>query len=129
MLNAQLSAVALLVKKFGKRVKGGFEVEVTFEEMTALGGDGTFQEIPNHNMRTMTWRFNPNDTIDVEGRTVPDEVPLAPVIASGTPYVRQIDCNHKSTVPYSFLKCNMPKGHSGQHSKHDSYDLLESWDD
>src|SRR5271157_1079374 len=72
--NPQISALALLVYKFGQRIPGGgFEVEVTLAEMTSMPPHGTFQEVPDNLNRTVKWQYFPNHTIDAEGRTVPDE--------------------------------------------------------
>lgn len=70
-----MTAVALLVRRFGKRIEGGgFEVEVTFEEMAGMSPHGVFKETPRHDLRVVKWQYFPNDTIDVEGHVVPDGV-------------------------------------------------------
>ena len=65
--NPQLSALALLVHKFGKRIEGGgFEVEITAEEMMKMSPYGMFQEVPSVDRRTVKWQYFPNHTIEGE---------------------------------------------------------------
>lgn len=79
--NPQLAAVALLVRRFGNRIgKGGFEVEVSFEELAGMPPHGLFQEVPDPLKRTVKWQYFPNDTVDVEGRVVPDGEAAAPAL-------------------------------------------------
>ena len=71
--NVQLTALALLVKKFGERIPGGFEVRVGASELIEMSPYGTFQEVPDMNGRGVRWQYFPNTTIDTEGHVVPDE--------------------------------------------------------
>jgi hypothetical protein len=72
--NPQLSAIALLVRKFGTRIAGGgYEVEVSISEMMEMSPHGTFQEVPSLDQRVVKWQYFPNVTIDAEGHVVPDE--------------------------------------------------------
>jgi hypothetical protein len=73
--NPQLSAIALLVRKFGERIAGGgYEVRVTTTEMMEMSPHGTFQEVPDIDQRGVRWQYFPNITIDAEGHVVPDSV-------------------------------------------------------
>jgi hypothetical protein len=63
--NPQLNAIALLVKRFGERIPGGFEVRVSALELTEMSPHGTFQEVPDLNGRGVRWRYFPNDQSDV----------------------------------------------------------------
>ena|ERR1700674_2557264 len=73
--NPQLSAIALLVHKFGEKIAGGgFEVRITAAEMKAMSPHGTFQEVPDFDGRGVRWQYFPNVTIDAEGHVVPDSV-------------------------------------------------------
>lgn len=71
--NPQLSALALLVQKFGERIPGGgFEVHVTAAEKMAISPYGIFQEVPDGILGTK-WQYFPNPVLDIEGHAVPDE--------------------------------------------------------
>jgi hypothetical protein len=61
----QLNAIALLVKKFGERIPGGFEVRVSALDLTGMSPRGTFQEVPDTDGRGVRWRYFPNDDSDV----------------------------------------------------------------
>ena len=74
--NPQLTAIALLVRKFGEKIPGGFEVRVSAIELTEMSRYGTFQEVPDPLLQVVRWQYFPNDTIDIEGHVVvPDEEP------------------------------------------------------
>ena len=73
--NPQLSALALLVYKFGKPIPGGYEVHVSALETTEMSPHGTFQEVPDADGKGVRWQYFPNRTLTIEGRTVPDETP------------------------------------------------------
>lgn len=62
----QIAIIALLVRKFGKKIEGGgYEIEVSHQEMQdLLLPDGTFQEIPNLEMHKVKWQYFPNPTIE-----------------------------------------------------------------
>jgi hypothetical protein len=75
--NPQLSALALLVQRFGKQIPGGYEVHVSALEMTTMSPHGIFQEVPDADGRGVRWQYFPNHVIDIEGGTVPDEKPAA----------------------------------------------------
>ena len=73
--NPQLSAIALLVRKFGEKIAGGgYQVEISVSEMMEMSPYGTFQEVPTLDSRSVKWQYFPNNTIDVEGHVVPDSV-------------------------------------------------------
>jgi hypothetical protein len=73
--NPQLTAIALLVRKFGEKIAGGgYEVRVTATEMMEMSPHGTFQEVPDIDHRSVRWQYFPNITIDAEGHVVPDSV-------------------------------------------------------
>jgi hypothetical protein len=61
--NPQLNAIALLVKKYGVRIPGGFEIRVSALELTSLSPHGTFQEVPDLDGRGVRWQYFPNDDI------------------------------------------------------------------
>jgi len=73
--NPQLSAIALLVMKFGDRIKGGYEVRISQLEMMTMSQTGTFQEVPDVATQTVRWQYFPNITIDADGHVVPEEEP------------------------------------------------------
>jgi hypothetical protein len=74
--NPQLSAIALLVKKFGKRIEGGgYEVEVTASEMMGMSPHGTFHEVPAIDRSMVKWVYYPNNTIDAEPGSWKDVTP------------------------------------------------------
>jgi hypothetical protein len=61
----QLSAIALLVYKFGDRIPGGgFEVHIPHAEITGMSPHGTFQEIPDPEGSGVRWQYFPNFTVD-----------------------------------------------------------------
>lgn len=65
--NPQLSAIALLVRKFGDKIEGGgYEVFVSAAEMVGMGSDGMFQEVPDMEKRGVRWRYYPQPTIEGE---------------------------------------------------------------
>ena len=74
--NPQLSAIALLVMKFGDRIKGGYEVRISQLEMMTMSQTGTFQEVPDVATQTVRWQYFPNITIDADGHVVPEEPKL-----------------------------------------------------
>lgn len=71
--NPQLSALALLVYKFGTQIQGGYEVHVSALEMTEMSPHGIFQEVPDADGRGVRWQYFPNHVIDVE--PLPPEEP------------------------------------------------------
>jgi hypothetical protein len=71
--NPQITALALLVQKFGKTIQGGYEVRVTATELMSMSPHGIFQEVPDTDGRGVRWQYFPNHVIDIEGGTVPDE--------------------------------------------------------
>ncbi len=84
--DSRLSALALLVRKFGKRIEGGgYEIEVTALEMTGMSQHGTFQEVPSSDGLSVKWRYYPNTTIDVEPGSWKDVTPNSIVKADGRP--------------------------------------------
>lgn len=87
--NPQLAAICLLLKKFGTRVGGAFEVEVTAAEMMEMSQYGTFQEVPSVDRRTVKWQYFPNNTIDAEPGSwkdvTPESVTPKGVIEDGGP--------------------------------------------
>jgi hypothetical protein len=65
--NPQLQAIALLVRKFGKRIPGGgYEVEITHQEMMEMSQWGMFQEVPELDLHKVRWQYYPNNTIEGE---------------------------------------------------------------
>jgi hypothetical protein len=65
--NPQLSAIALLVRKFGKKIPGGgYEVEVSHTEMKEMSQYGMFQELPDLERHVVRWQYYPNNTIEGE---------------------------------------------------------------
>lgn len=116
---APLQAIAVLLRKFGKRIEGGgYEVEVSHLELRDLSPYGTLTEVPVLDMATLKWQYFPNNTIEGEVKpdVTPEHIPLPP------------ECGLKSTNPHSHLHCNRSKGHEGQHSYGDSYETAEYWD-
>jgi hypothetical protein len=74
--NPQLTAIALLVKKFGTRIAGGgYEVEVTASEMVGMSPHGTFHEVPAIDGSMVKWVYYPNITIDAEPGSWKDVTP------------------------------------------------------
>jgi hypothetical protein len=71
--NPQLSALALLVQRFGKPIQGGYEVHVSALEMREMSPYGIFQEVPDIDGTGVRWQYFPNRILDIEGHTVPDE--------------------------------------------------------
>ncbi len=75
--NPQLSALCLLIRRFGARIPGGgYEVSVSHREMAEMPRSGTFQEVPEPDKATTRWQYFPNPTIDLEPTSVSD--PVAP---------------------------------------------------
>jgi hypothetical protein len=73
--NPQLQAIALLVRKFGKRIPGGgYEVEITHQEMMEMSQWGMFQEVPELDLHKVRWQYYPNNTIEGVGGIVPESV-------------------------------------------------------
>ncbi len=74
--NPQLSALALLVRKFGTKIPGGgYEVVVSHQEMAGMSPHGMFQEVPELDLKQVKWQYFPNNTIEAEGGgIVPDSV-------------------------------------------------------
>jgi hypothetical protein len=65
--NPQLSAIALLVRKFGTKIPGGgYEVEVSHTEMKEMSQYGMFQEVPEMDRHVVKWQYFPNNTIEGE---------------------------------------------------------------
>ena len=76
--NPQLAAIALLVKKFGKRIEGGgYEVEVSHLEMKDMSPHGQFQEVPALDMATVKWQYFPRNTIEGESVTPVSVTPIS----------------------------------------------------
>lgn len=73
--NPQLTAIAFLVKKFGEKIEGGFEVRVTAADMLSMSPHGTFQEVPDIDNRGVRWQYFPNVTIDAEPGSWKDVTP------------------------------------------------------
>src|SRR5271167_1346468 len=74
--NPQLSAIALLVHKFGEKIAGGgYEVRITSAEMMEMSAYGTFQEVPDIDQRGVRWQYFPNKTIDAEPGSWKDVTP------------------------------------------------------
>jgi KaiC/GvpD/RAD55 family RecA-like ATPase len=85
--NPQVNAVALLVRKFGRKIPGGgYEVEVSRDEMMRMSPHGTIHEVsvePN----VVKWQYFPNPTIEGEGGFTPEGV--TPISVTGTPAIEE----------------------------------------
>src|SRR5208337_2169933 len=96
MNNPQLSAVALLVRKFGKKIPGGgYEVEVSHEEMKDMSRYGTFQEVPELDRHLVKWQYFPNPTVDGTPISVSDPITpesVTPESVAKTSCNRHADC-------------------------------------
>src|ERR1035437_275703 len=69
--NPQLGALALLLRKFGTKIPGGgYEVEVSHQEMLEMSPHGTFQELPEMDRSVVKWQYFPNPTVEGVGGTV-----------------------------------------------------------
>jgi hypothetical protein len=64
--NPQIAAIAFLVKKFGERIPGGYEVRVTALDLHEMSPHGIFQEVPDINGKGVRWQYFPNVTIDLK---------------------------------------------------------------
>jgi hypothetical protein len=64
---APLQAIAILIRKFGKRIEGGgYEVEVSHLELKDLSPHGALSEVPSLDTATFKWQYFPNNTIEGE---------------------------------------------------------------
>jgi hypothetical protein len=62
-----LQAIAVLIRKFGKRIpNGGFEVEVSHQELKDLSQYGMLNEVPELDRHVLRWQYYPNNTIEGE---------------------------------------------------------------
>jgi hypothetical protein len=67
MANPLLGAVALLIKKYGKKIEGGgYEVEVSNLERISMSPHGILNEVPSLDTATTKWQYFPNTTIEGE---------------------------------------------------------------
>lgn len=121
--NPLLSALALLVRKFGTKIPGGgYEVEISHLEMKEMSPHGMFQEVPELDKHLVKWQYFPNHTIEGTPISVTPDGVTSPSPASLRP-----TCGHKSTNQYSTNRCNRPESHEGDHSYGDSYETSEYW--
>lgn len=67
-----LMAIAVLIRKFGKRIPGGYEVEVSHLELKDLSPHGALSEVPELDRSVIRWQYYPNNTI--EGELTPNSV-------------------------------------------------------
>lgn len=64
---APLQAIAVLIRKFGKRIpNGGFEVEISHQELKDLSQYGMLNEVPELDRHVLRWQYYPNNTIEGE---------------------------------------------------------------
>jgi hypothetical protein len=78
--NPQITAIAFLVKKFGKTIPGGYEVRVTASDLVEMSPHGTFQEVPDIDGRGIRWQYFPNEVIDLKPEDWKESAPETAIV-------------------------------------------------